>query len=479
MVRMCLPIVLGVCGASIGVSAASGQDQPEPVPVERPKYSFLRFNEDWSVLKDAPREELTDFWDPIKYVPLNDDGSIWASFGGSTRLRLESWWNFGFGTEPPDSDDTFLLWRALVHGDFHFGENVRAFVQGKSALATDRDLAGGRRPLDIDVLDLEAAFVDLKLSFDEDVSLVFRPGRQPLAFGKQRLVSPLGWSNTLRRWDGVSGILEWGRWDLTGFWAQFVPVKKYEFNESDSDVQLFGVYATGPLAETGIGMDLYFLGYDNDNVVTINSTAGTQERYTVGGRLFGKIADTALDYDFEGAYQFGEVGSGDVDAFMIGSQLGYRAADLWSVPRFFVGFDYGSGDRSPGGDVETFNQLFPLGHAYLGYIDAIGRQNIIDFNLGLTCSPFPKATLGLTGHFFWRADTSDALYNAGGAPVRAGSLGSSSEVGQEIDLTLKYNFDRHLVGLLGYSHFFAGDFIEESGSSDDIDFLYVQLEYTF
>jgi hypothetical protein len=430
-------VLLGFAAAVSGASFAAGQDQPEPVVVERPQFSFLRYKEDWSVLKDVPQDALTDFWDPIKYVPLNEDGSIWASFGGSTRLRLESWWNFGFGTEPPDSDDTFLLWRTLLHGDFHFGENIRAFVQGKSALATDRDLIGGRRTLDIDVLDLEAAFVDLSLSFEEDVSFVLRPGRQPLAFGKQRLVSPLGWSNTLRRWDGVSGILEWGQWDLTGFWAQFVPVEKYEFNDSDSDVQLFGLYTTGPLAS-----------------VTINGTTGTEERYTIGGRLFGKIADTAFDYDFEGAYQFGEVGSGDVDAFMIGSQLGYKAPDLW-------------------------NQLFPLGHAYLGYIDAIGRQNIIDFNLGVTGSPFAKATVGITGHFFWRADTSDALYNAGGTAVRAGAAGSSSEVGQEIDLTLKYKFDRHLAGLLGYSHFFAGNFIDQSGSSDDINFLYVQLEYTF
>jgi len=73
---MCPAIVLGVFAAWIGVSSAAGQDQPEPVPVERPKYSFLRYNEDWSVLKDVPRDELTDFWDPIKYVPLNDDGSI-------------------------------------------------------------------------------------------------------------------------------------------------------------------------------------------------------------------------------------------------------------------------------------------------------------------------------------------------------------------------------------------------------------------
>jgi hypothetical protein len=464
--------------ALFGASPAVGQDQPGPPALERPKYTFLRHDEDWSVLKDAPRDQLTDFWDPIKYVPLNEDGSIWASFGGSTRLRLESWWDFAWGA-PADADDTYLLWRALVHADFHFGPNVRAFVQGKSAQSTDRDLPGGRRTLDVDALDLESAFVDLKLAFDDDLSLVLRPGRQVLLFGKQRLVSPLGWSNTLRRWDGVSAILEWDRWDLTGFWAQFVPVKKYEFNDSDSDVQLYGIYATGPLAETAIGMDLYFLGYDNNNSVTINGTTGTQERYTLGGRLFGKIADTALDYDFEGAYQLGEVGSGDVDAFMIGSQLGYRAAGLWSAPRFSVGFDFGSGDHAAGGDVETFNQLFPLGHAYLGYIDAIGRQNIIDFNLGLTCGPLPKATLGITGHFFWRADTDDALYNAGGAAVRAGAAGSSSEVGQEIDLTLKYQFDRHLAGLLGYSHFFAGDFIEESGRGADIDFLYVQLEYTF
>ncbi|MHC4422795.1 MAG: hypothetical protein ACYS1E_19705, partial [Planctomycetota bacterium] len=144
MMRTSLPIALGVFAALITVGPVSGQDQPEPVTLERPKYNFLRHKEDWSVLKDVPRDQLTDFWDPIKYVPLNDDGSIWASFGGSTRLRLESWWDFAWGTEPPgvDTDDTFLVWRTLVHGDFHFGENIRAFVQGKSALATDRDLLG-------------------------------------------------------------------------------------------------------------------------------------------------------------------------------------------------------------------------------------------------------------------------------------------------------------------------------------------------
>jgi hypothetical protein len=52
-------------------------------------------------------------------------------------------------------------------------------------------------------------------------------------------------------------------------------------------------------------------------------------------------------------------------------------------------------------------------------------------------------------------------------------------VGSEIDLTLKYNFDRHTLMQLGYSHFFAGDFIDESGPDDDIDFAYAMLQYTF
>ncbi len=46
-------------------------------------------------------------------------------------------------------------------------------------------------------------------------------------------------------------------------------------------------------------------------------------------------------------------------------------------------------------------------------------------------------------------------------------------------MTLTYRHDRHTTVELGYSHFFAGEFIEESGPSNDIDFLYLQVRYTF
>jgi hypothetical protein len=480
-------IALAAVCLAVFLPGAYAQDTPPEAPpdeaaapeIERPKLGFLRFKEDWSVLADVPPEARTEFWDPIKYVPLNDDGSFWASFGGHTRFRMESWRNFGFGSAA-DNDDTFLLWRAALHGDFHFGDNLRVFVEGKSALSTERDLPGGRRGLDVDSFDLEQAFLDLKLDLGGDTTLVVRPGRQVYLFGKQRLVSPLPWANTLRRWDGVTLMLDCAGWKATAFWSQFAPVQKYEFNSADAQTQFYGLYATTslPVSDSEVGLDLYFLGLDKDDPITFNGTTGHEERYTIGGRLFGGFGG-GFDYDFEGAYQFGRVGPGDVSAFMIGSQLGYVAPSLWSSPRFFVGFDYGSGDDGPGGDVETFNHLFPLGHAYLGYIDIVGRQNIVDFNLGVSGKPMKKMTVGVTGHFFWRDSTDDALYSAGGGVVRAGGLGSDREVGQEIDVTVKYAFSRHFVGLLGYSHFFAGDFIDESGADDDIDFLYVQLQYSF
>lgn len=62
---------------------------------------------------------------------------------------------------------------------------------------------------------------------------------------------------------------------------------------------------------------------------------------------------------------------------------------------------------------------------------------------------------------------------------RAGDLGSSRELGTELDVTARYDFDRHFFAQLGYGHFFPGEFIRESGSDEDVDFVYLTLQYTF
>jgi hypothetical protein len=442
----------------------------EPEGLKRPKYSpVLRQNEDWSTLAGYDTFKTDSFFDPIKYIPFSDDGNFWMSFGGQARFRLEGWNNFNFNRE---FDDTFLLTRFRLHTDIHIGKYLRLFAEMKSALSTDRDLPGGRRTLDVDELDLQQAFADIILPVGESGKLTLRPGRQMLLYGKQRLVSPLDWSNTMRTWQGIQGSFDFHNWKISGFWTQFVPVKKYEFNEADSDEPFAGIYATGMPATAGIGLDGYWLYRERKFL--------DEKRHTLGGRIFGSIGQNRIDYDIEAAYQLGDSGDNDVHAFMIGSQVGYRFIETAFKPRAYLGFDFGSGDKDPNDNkVETFDQTYPLGHPYLGYMDFVGRQNIISPNIGITFNPLNKLTCEATGLFFWRAEEEDALYNAGGGVLRKGAPGTNLEVGQEIDILLKYAYNIHTVILLGYSHFFPGKFIRQTGPDDSADFIYASVEFTF
>ncbi len=358
------------------------------------------------------------------------------------------------------------------------GRHFRFFAEGKSALATGRDLPGGLRTLDVDSIDLQNAFLDLHLPFQEG-SFTFRSGRQELQFGKQRLVSPLNWSNTRpRMFDGFRGILKQGHWRVDGFWTRFVRVQKYSFNQNDSGTDFFGLYAIGKLPAK-LTVDLYWLGLDRNQSVW-GEVTGEELRHTLGARLDGPISDTPLDFDLETAYQFGDHASRDIRAFMFASQMGYRLSDLPGAPRLTFGFDYASGDEDPlDARVNTFNQLFPLAHAYLGFIDIVGRQNIIALTPGLSLKPLNPLTLRFDLHFFWRADLNDAFYNAGGGIVRPADPLLSRRVGSEMDWTLQYQMNRHTVVTGGYSHFFPGPFIEESGPAEGIHFAYIMIQYTF
>jgi len=109
----------------------------------------------------------------------------------------------------------------------------------------------------------------------------------------------------------------------------------------------------------------------------------------------------------------------------------------------------------------------------------VGRQNIVDWNAGISVSLPYQLNFAFDLHNFWRARNSDALYNPGGAIVRAGNPGSMKRVGSEIDLTLKSSINRHLLVAGGYSHFFPGAFIRESGSPNGIHFAYLMIQTTF
>ncbi len=289
--------------------------------------------------------------------------------------------------------------RIRLHGDLVLGPYFRVFLEGKSSISTDRNLPGGRRILDVDTADLQNVFVDLKIPF-ESGNGTLRFGRQELQLGRQRLVSPLNWSNTRpRMFDGFRGTVEFAEWQLDGFHTRFVRVRKYAFNGNNAGTDFSGIYLTGPPREH-LAADFYWFRLDRE-VSVWNGASGPEDRHTLGVRLGGSLARSGINFDVEGAYQFGDHGTTDIQAFMFAGELGYAFTQVHGVPRLQLGFDWASGDQDPAdGEVNTFNQLFPLGHAYFGFIDIVGRQNVMDLSGRFSFSPKRPFSIRLDGHSF-------------------------------------------------------------------------------
>ncbi|UCF37885.1 MAG: alginate export family protein [Acidobacteriota bacterium] len=467
-------------GPDSSSETGEGESEVESSEAEKPKVTFpafqnIRVEEDWGALKDSDRQTG---YEKLKFIPLNQSGSVYMSVGGQVRLRGEVWDQFGFGGSG-NRDDGFGLMRVRLHSDLWFGSRFRVFVEGKSSLSTNRDLPGGLRTLDVDTADIQHLMVDINLAPNPAASTL-RLGRQELQFGKQRLVSPLDWANTRRSWDAARLIIRQGGWRVDGFWSEYAAVQKYSLNCADaSGIDFYGIYATNNIASKKLTLDLYWLGFERESASWVG-TIGEETRQTFGARLGGSFSEGKGFFDLEGAFQTGSVGPADVRASMFAGQVGASLQAEGFKPRIYTGLDYGSGDDDPNDNkVGTFNQLFPLGHAYLGYIDIVGRQNIVDWNAGVSFPLLPKLNFAFDLHNFWRASAQDAFYNAGGGVVREGSGGESKSIGSEVDFTLSSPVNRHLVVTGGYSHFFPGTFIEESGSAEGINFLYLAVQTTF
>jgi hypothetical protein len=445
---------------------------------KRPKFGAVRYFEDWSVLADGAPPDETDPFDPVKYIGVQEEKKIWISIGGQVRGRVEAWHDFAFGS-PSTPHETYGLARYRIHADVHATEYVRGFLEIKSAFCTDRDLPGGERTLDVDEFAFQNAFVEGKAPLGDMGSVLLRLGRQELIFGKQRLVSPLDWSNTRRTWDGFRVDLDIKGWKASLFWTQFVPVDRYEIQDiPDHRHRFYGVHVEGKPWPDG-ELNVYWLSHERGGPIWINGTWGGETRHTVGLRIGGKAPGGGLDFDFETAGQFGSLGGEDINAYMAAAQLGYNLPGS-AKHRLWAAVDYASGDLQPGGGVETFSHIYPLGHAYLGFIDIIGRQNIVAFSAGAKLElPLKGLSAVAAGHLFYRAHDNDSLYSASAGIVRWGFGTEAMWVGGEVDLVLKYAFDTHLLCMLGYSQFYPGGFVYRTGTARETRFGYLQVQYTF
>lgn len=463
------------CGDGVGCTCPSCAAKKAAAAKGNPcatSHAGLFYANDFSYLKD-PNYNGCCLGDRLKLMPVGACGRFGTlDVGGQYRLRYHHEHGMGRSstTAPPnqgflDTDNDFLLSRLRLYGNWKASDHVRVFVEGIAADVSSNSTYNPRA-IDENYADLLNAFFDAKLT-DE---FTLRVGRQELLYGNQRTVSPLDWANTRRTFEGVRGLYKSGDWAVDGFYTNPVPVVPNEFDEADYDQSFYGVYSTYTGFEK-TSFDFYYLGYDNQ---TVGAPVLTDfSLHTFGSRAWGTMGDGWL-YELEGAYQAGRQSGLGVDqsAGFITTGLGHKIGHMAWDPTLWLYFDYASGDHG-GGDYNRYNQLFPLAHKYLGYIDAAARSNIISPNLLLTMKPQDKLELLFWYYYFGTDSATDVVPGVG---FNATQSTTSTDFGHELDFTAKYLLTARSNLLFGYSHLWAGSKII---GTDDADFVYTHWELNF
>lgn len=460
------------CGDSCGCSCpACKAKAAKPNPCAG-SHKGLFYANDFSYLKD-PCYHGCCLGDCMKLMPVDQCGR-WGTVDVGGQLRLRYHHEFGMGqqagaTRFEDTKNDFLLTRLRLYTNWKVNDNVRFYCEGIYADVTAND-AYIPRPIDDNYGDFLNLFADVKLTDSTTV----RVGRQELLYGNQRLVSPLDWANTRRTFEGGKVMYKADDWAIDGFWTNYVPVIANKLDEADHSQRFYGVYGVYSGLENAT-VDVYYLGYDDDRPLGANPPGSRDfSLHTFGLRLSGSHCDWL--YEFEGGPQFGRQSGLGVDqsAGFATAGIGRKLDMKWS-PTVWLYYDYASGN-APGGDFNRFNQLFPLAHKYLGFIDATQRSNIESPNLLLTMSPTEKVQL-LCWYYHIMANTAnDIVPSIGGTPAQSTT---SKDWGDELDLILSYQIGPRSDILFGYSHFWAGNKIQPPGGAYDADFFYTQWTVNF
>ncbi|MGB6042321.1 MAG: alginate export family protein [Pirellulales bacterium] len=450
------PIPRTGCGYYSLLDQLMGTCRDKPPKSGYPPFALMApgfFDADFRYVESLDYNERT-LAEKLKRMHVTDGltfstgGQFWARYMDEHNSRLT------------ETDNTYTLSHVRAYGDLMYGDRVRAYGEFIWADSFSEELAP--LPIDVDLGDALNLFIELNL-FDYQGHPVFaRVGRQELLFGSQRLVTPLPWANTRRTFDGARLFRRGEQWDLDLFYSAFVPPKPTSFDQADDNQEFGGAWATYR-PQKGHFVDFYYLYLDNTNNLTQQGIVrAPTEVHTIGTRYAGD--KRGFLWDCELAMQFGEQGGQDLLAGAATAGVGRNFKDACWSPTFWLYYDYASGDSDPNaGDAHTFNQLFPFGHYYLGWIDLVGRQNIHDANVHLLFYPQPWMTVWLQYHHFWLNHSRDALYNAGGVAIRRDATGAAgTNVGDEIDIMLNFHLARNSDILVGYSRLFGGGFLENT-----------------
>ena len=418
------------------------------------------------------------------------------------------------------TDDNWFLQRARIGLLIKPVSWLKIYAQAQDSREIDSDrpdfpgLLGAEGD---DSFDLRQGY--LEFGNPKEFPLMLKVGRQILSYGDERLIGAFDWNNIGRTFDAAKLRWEEKDWWLDAFASTVVVPTRGQYNQSDfvngnetEREQIFSGLYFSTSALSFQTTDVYALHLHEDTGPRYQPAAiGNTNFFTFGVRMKSKPGAFAptpampeskevidgkstpppppkkkpvgLDYTVEAAFQTGDVRGLDLTAFAAHADVGYTFDVSWR-PRVALGYSYATGDGDPlDTDIETFQNLFPTNHKFYGQMDVFAWQNMHDLELDLKVSPIKSVTIRTDFHAFWLASTDDVWYRANGVtavrPLNAAAMNASNYAGSELDVLVTWAVNKNVSLEAGYSHFFAGDYLADTGPSDDADFGYVQATITF
>lgn len=402
----------------------------------------------------------------------------WLFFGGEYRNR----WEGPIGIDFTGKRDLYLLSRL----------RVRAIVRPKEWLSFHAELQDARiffnqviptaNPYQ-DTFSLWQAYPQFgsptKGWFD------VLAGRQVLKFGDERVIGPSDWTNVGRTFNVARVDLHHegtnGTTNMAVFASAVVPGDNAYLHNPFPGSNLYGVY--GSFENNVVPMGT-FEPYVLWHIAPANSGLpeevghGHINEVTIGLHWTGKIPGN-FDYDSEFDGQTGSLGKYSIRAWAGYASLGKTFPKAAASRIFFEG-NYASGTKNPAGrDWNTFNQLYPSNHDKYGFADQFGRQNLVQFRVGIEEDATQRWKLKQQFEGFWPDTPNDNLYNGSGFIAVPAHPGASHHIGNEADFVFEYDWNKGLSFGFGYGVIFAGQFLRTTTPGHDYQYPYAYFQYNF
>lgn len=303
-------------------------------------------------------------------------------------------------------------------------------------------------------------------------NLTFTLGRQQLGYGDRRVFGPGKWGNTMGwLWDAAHVSYKEDK-DFIDLWYGQTRIKEPDdFSVANKHrYQGVGLYSHFEFPSLKIEP---FAAWRNN----LHTKESPEFNYYYGGFRAYDLSEGFI-YDTTIIKQEGDFEDDDVDAYAYVAKAGYQFRGQYT-PMFTLGYVYASGDNNPNDNVkQTFTAPFGANDGlHYGRMDVMVWANMSDIQAKVSLKPLKKMKLQLEYHHFNLAEAEDKWYFFG-YKNKAGN--SYTNIGDEVDLILKYKATQNLDLLAIGAYLKSGDFITKNDiAQNNASKVFLQFLYKF